>query len=276
MLYLSSEKWRINLIFLSVKTLVIMFLNVQNFKRCLFIDIETVSEYPDYLSMPEDKKRFWDIKAEQIKKYAPEEESKLSAEALYLNKAGIFAEFSKVVCISMGFLHFERDEPVRVRIKSLAGEDEKTILHDFSSLLTNHYNNPENSSICGHNIKEFDIPFLCRRMVIQGVPFPPILDISGKKPWQTNHLLDTLEMWRFGDYKNYTSLGLLSTTLGIPSPKDDIDGSMVGSVFWDDQDIDRIVTYCQKDVITTVNVIMKFAGKAIFDVDQVEIINTKV
>ncbi len=252
-----------------------MFLNVQLLRRCLFIDIETASEFPDYESMPDDKKSFWNLKSEQIKKYGREDEQDLTPVAHYTKKAGIFAEFARVVCISMGFLHFEDDEPVKMRIKSLAGEDEAEILNDFSRLLVNHYNDPENSSICGHNIKEFDIPFLCRRMVINGVKLPPVLDISGKKPWQTNHIMDTMDMWRFGDYKHYTSLGLLATTLGIPTPKDDIDGSMVGKVFWEDQDIDRIVTYCQKDVATTVNIVLKFSGKPVLEGDKVEIINVK-
>ena len=194
---------------------------------------------------------------------------------MYHNKAGIFAEFAKVVCISMGFLSFEDEIPVKIRLKSLAGNDEKLLLEDFSRLLVNHYNDPENSRICGHNIREFDIPFLCRRMVINQVKFPPLLDLSGKKPWQTSHIMDTLEMWRFGDFKNYTSLQLLAYTLGVPSPKDDIDGSMVSDVYWNDNDIERIVTYCQKDVQTVIQVMMRYAGLPLFDDKNVEIINQK-
>ena len=252
-----------------------MFLDTQILKRCLFIDIETVSEYPNYEALPEAKRLYWDIKSEQIKKYSPPEEQDLSPAEIYINKAGIFAEFAKVVCISMGFLNFEHEEPVTMRIKSLAGDDEQILLEDFARLLVNHYNNPEQNNICGHNIKEFDIPFLCRRMVINQVRFPPILDISGKKPWQTNHILDTMDMWRFGDYKNYTSLGLLATTLGIPSPKDDIDGKMVGHVYWVEENLERIVQYCQKDVITTINIVLKYAGISIMKDDQLEYINIK-
>ena len=175
----------------------------------------------------------------------------------------------------MGFLHFEDNTPSEVRVKSLAGEDEGRILEDFSRVLVNHYNDPENSRICGHNIKEFDIPFLCRRMVINQIRFPPVLDISGKKPWQTSHILDTMDMWRFGDYKNYTSLDLLAATLNIASPKDDIDGSMVGTIYWKDDDIDRIVNYCQKDVVSVIQVMMKFAGLPLFSEDSIEYINQK-
>jgi hypothetical protein len=250
-----------------------MFLDVQRLKRCLFIDIETAPEYPDYESMTDTKKQLWDLKCIQLRRIIPEAEQGLSSSELYSKKAGIFAEFAKVVCISMGFLHFDHDRPTKIRIKSLAGVEEAVILKDFTSLLINHYNDSENSSICGHNIKEFDVPFLCRRMVINQVQFPPILDLSGKKPWQTAHIMDTLDIWRFGDYKNYTSLNLLAATLGIESPKDDIDGSMVGYVFWVEKNIDRIVTYCQKDVVTTINIIMKFAGKPIFTSNDIEYIS---
>ncbi len=112
-------------------------------------------------------------------------------------------------------------------------------------------------------------------MVINQIPFPPLLDLSGKKPWQTAHILDTMDMWRFGDYKNYTSLNLLAGTLGVASPKDDIDGSMVGKIYWENEDVERIVTYCQKDVVTVIQVVMKFAGLPLFDDDKIEYINVK-
>jgi DNA polymerase elongation subunit (family B) len=250
-----------------------MFLEKHLLKRCLFVDIETVPEYPDFKSLPAIVKDLWSIKSVQIRKNLNAYESGFDDGELYEAKAGIFAEFSKIVCISMGFLHFDGDEPTKVRIKSLAGTDEHRILSDFFKVLTNHYNDPENSRICGHNIKEFDIPFICRRMVINQIKFPPILDLSGKKPWQTTHLLDTLDMWRFGDFKNYTSLQLLAGTLGVASPKDDIDGSMVGKVYWNDQDKDRIVNYCQKDVLTVIQIIMRFAGHPLFSDEDIEYIN---
>lgn len=249
-----------------------MFLDLQMLKRCLFIDIETVSEVPTYDDLSDVKKELWNTKALLISKFGQNNDEALDPAILFKEKAGIFAEFSKVVCISMGFLHYEGDNPQKIRLKSLAGDDEHKILSDFSRLLINHYNDPETSRICGHNVKEFDIPFLCRRMVIHQIKFPPLLDISGKKPWQTGHILDTMEMWRFGDYKNYTSLPLLAGSLGIDSPKDDIDGSMVGSVFWEDQDIDRIVEYCQKDVVTVMQVVMRFAGLPLFSNEDIELI----
>jgi uncharacterized protein YprB with RNaseH-like and TPR domain len=252
-----------------------MLINSILLKKCLFIDIETVPEMSDFSDLSEIKKKLWEIKAAQIRKYLKPEEENKSAEELYTDKAGIFAEFAKVVCISCGYLVYEGDVPVKVRIKSLAGNDEKKILQDFADLLVRHYADIETSKICGHNIKEFDIPFICRRWVIHQIPFPPVLDISGKKPWQTQHLLDTMDMWRFGDYKNFTSLNLLAGTLGIPTPKDDIDGSQVGTVYWQEQNLDRIVTYCQKDVLTVVQIVMRFACVSLFHDEQVEILPWK-
>ena len=211
-----------------------MFLDVHLLKRCLFIDIETVSEVPHYDELSEEKQKLWSLKALQLHRTLGLDADDIDVATLYEQKAGIFSEFAKVVCISMGFLSFEDETPTKIRIKSLAGDDEKRILEDFSLILINHYNDPENSKICGHNIREFDLPFLCRRMVIHQVKFPSLLDMSGKKPWQTAHIMDTLEMWRFGDYKNYTSLALLCAIFGIQTPKDDIDGSQVGRVFWEE------------------------------------------
>jgi 3'-5' exonuclease len=251
-----------------------MFLDTHFLKRCLFVDIETVSEVRRFEDLSDEKKELWRLKAQQINRQVSELTDQ-NIDDLYTQKAGIFSEFSKIVCISMGFLGFDGDDPIKIRIKSIAGDSEREILEDFVKLLTNHYNDPENSKICGHNIKEFDIPFICRRLVIHQIKFPHILDLSGKKPWQTAYILDTMDMWRFGDYKNYTSLRLLAGTLGIPSPKDDIDGSLVGKTYWIDEDIDAIVTYCQKDVITVIQVMMRYCGVDLFDDDNIEYINQK-
>jgi hypothetical protein len=248
-----------------------MLLDPVKFKRCLFLDIETVSGAPDFQSLPDNLQELWKVKSAQFNKTGDQ----LSPEESYTSKAGIFAEFAKVVCISIGFFHFEGQSPVKIRIKSIAGDNEYTVLQDLARLLINHYNDPETCMIGGHNIKEFDIPFLCRRMVINGVQIPAILEISGKKPWQIAHFLDTMDMWRFGDFKNYTSLSLLAACLGIPSPKDDIDGSMVGSVFWKEDDLERIVTYCQKDVKTVMQIALRFAGLPPLEDSHVEFINQK-
>ena len=236
-------------------------------KKMLFLDIETVSAYKDWELLPEEFKSLWALKAAMLQRNLQEPATESS---LYQQKAGIFAEFAKIVCISVGFLHWEGDEVVKCKIKSFSGHDEKLLLSQFADLLQTHYRDPEKDGICGHNIKEFDIPFLCRRMLINRLTLPNILDISGKKPWQTQHLYDTMDMWRFGDYKNYTSLNLLATALGIPTPKDDIDGSMVGQVYWEEQDLNRISTYCQKDVLTVVQIMLTFAGSQLLAPDYIE------
>lgn len=244
-----------------------MLLSSKVLKKMLFLDIETVSAYKEWASVPEHFQSLWALKSATLQK---NQQEPVSESDLYTQKAGIFAEFAKIVCISVGLLQYEGDDIVKCKIKSFAGHDESLILKDFCDLLNTHYKDPEKDSICGHNVKEFDIPFLCRRLMINRLPLPSILDISGKKPWQTQHLFDTMDMWRFGDYKNYTSLNLLAAALDIPTPKDDIDGSMVGKVYWEDQDTDRISTYCQKDVLTVVQVMLTFAGIKNLTPEQIE------
>ncbi len=215
----------------------------------LFLDIETVSTAKKFDDLSAEFQELWKRKS----RYWLKEEDDESAAEIYKDKAGIYAEFAKIVCISVGFITKEND----IRIKSFYDDDEKIVLSQFSELLSNHYNNPLKHQLCGHNIKEFDIPFICRRLIINNMPIPAILDVMGKKPWETKHLLDTLEMWKFGDYKNYTSLNLLANVLGIKSPKDDIDGSQVGNVYWEEGNLERIKVYCEKDVKTVAKVYLR-------------------
>ena len=175
----------------------------------------------------------------------------------------------------MCYLSIKKGEKTALRLKSFSGS-EKDILEQFINLLDKHYDKPDEHFLCGHNIKEFDIPFLCRRSVIHGLDLPRLISISGKKPWQVGHLLDTMEMWRFGDYKNYTSLALLAATLSIPSPKDDIDGSMVGIIYWKEDDIERIVSYCEKDVLTVVQIVMKFANMELILEENITVITEPI
>lgn len=239
----------------------------KNIKNTLFIDIETVSEYKNFSDLSEIFKKLWAKKAGSLDK-----STDLSIEEninlLYKAKAGIFSEFSKIVCISSGYI----SPNGKLRIKSFFDHDEKNLLLNFSQLLKTHYPDTNAYYLCGHNIKEFDIPFLCRRMVKHGIFMPNMLDIAGKKPWQTEHLIDTMDLWRFGDIKNYTSLELLAATLGIETPKDDIDGSMVGEVYWEENNLERITHYCQKDVVTVARIMMKFTGLPDFNPENVEIV----
>lgn len=233
-----------------------------NPENILFIDIETVPNHPDFNSVPEEWRALWSKKADTLRRNEDE-----TAESLY-GRAGIYAEFGKIICISVGFLSWTEGQQT-FRMKSFAGDDEKVLLTTFADLLRKHYSRPE-QRLCGHNIKEFDIPFIARRMVINGVKLPSILDIAGKKPWEIPHL-DTMELWKFGDYKSYTSLALLAAALGIPTPKDDIDGSQVAHVYYTEKNLPRIVTYCQKDVFTVAQVLRKFRGEALLNSDVVSV-----
>jgi uncharacterized protein YprB with RNaseH-like and TPR domain len=225
-------------------------ISFMNFNNILFLDIETVSQFETYNHLPEDWKELWGLKATIINRNKEEE----TTESSY-PRASIYAEFGKIVCISCGCLQGNGDGKKLV-IKSYSGHDEKKLLAEFSDMLQK-WSGDADKYLCAHNGKEFDYPYICRRMIINGLEIPEALKIAGRKPWEIRHL-DTMELWKFGDYKSFTSLKLLAKVLGIPSPKDDIDGSMVNAVYWVEKDLDRIVEYCQKDVVTLAQVLLRF------------------
>lgn len=234
----------------------------------LVLDIETVSGKKSYSELDETMQGLWDIKSEQLQKKLPEENRVSSAE--YYNNAGIYSEFGKIVCISVGA--FGRDAnngELFFRVKSYYNHNEKQLLMEFAALLDKHYNNPNKHFLCGHNIREFDIPYICRRMVINRMPFPALLDLAGKKPWESKWMLDTLELWRFGDIKSFTSLKVLCGIFGVPTPKDDIDGSEVGSTYWEQNDLERIQVYCRKDVVATAQVLLNFQQIPVLDNEHI-------
>jgi uncharacterized protein YprB with RNaseH-like and TPR domain len=214
----------------------------------LFLDIETVPAFPGFEKLPDGTKKLWEKKAELLMRNDPE----TTADKLYA-RAGIYAEFGKIVCISCGFVNGKE-----FRIKSFYGDDEHILLEEFAHMLNKHYDT-DRYLLCAHNGKEFDFPYIARRMLINSIKLPRILDSAGKKPWEVRHL-DTMELWKFGDYKHFTSLELLASVFNIPTPKDDIDGSMVGHVYWEEKDLERIVTYCQKDVITIAQLLRRYMG----------------
>lgn len=216
--------------------------------KILFLDIETVPASPTFEDMDERFRKLWEKKAEQLKRNKPD----ATADQLYTS-AGIYSEFGKIVCISCGFMNGRE-----FRLKSFYGDDEKVLLDEFAYTLTNHFSDGS-TLLCAHNGKEFDFPYIARRMLINGVKIPDILNLAGKKPWEVKHL-DTMELWKFGDYKHYTSLELLCAVFNIPTPKDDIDGSMVGHVYWVEKDLPRIAEYCQKDVVTIAQLFRKYLG----------------
>ncbi len=226
-----------------------------NFENILFLDIETVSEVENFNDLPVEKQELFAIKTEYQRK------DELSPEDFY-HRAGIWAEFGKIVCISVGFFINFNSTDRKYRITSFIG-DELKILEDFKSLLNNHFNKPQHL-LCGHNGKEFDFPYIARRMIINQISLPEKLNLFGKKPWEIAHL-DTMELWKFGDYKHFTSLKLLTSILGIPSPKDDIDGSQVGTVYYKEKDIKRIVTYCEKDTIAVAQLLLRFNNEPLIE-----------
>jgi uncharacterized protein YprB with RNaseH-like and TPR domain len=224
----------------------------------LFLDIETVPEQEQYDQLDPDMRQLWEQKTQYQRK------DDVSGEDFY-ERAGIWAEFGKIITISVGY--FVNKADIRnFRVTSFWG-DEKKILNDFSNLLNTHFNGAQHL-LCGHNAKEFDIPFIARRMIINGIALPNKLNLFGKKPWEVPHL-DTLELWKFGDFKHFTSLKLLTKVLGVPSPKDDIDGSEVARVFYEEKDIDRIITYCEKDVIAVAQIFLRFRREELLIEDEI-------
>jgi 3'-5' exonuclease len=233
-------------------------------ENLLFLDIETASQEQDYARLPERLQHLWERKSETLQRDA----EKRPADEMYKERAAIYAEFGKVVCVSCGYIRFEGEIP-RFRVKSFYGADEHDVLKRFGEMLVSYMKDPARV-LCAHNGKEFDFPYLSRRFIINGLRLPPPLDdLQGKKPWEVR-LEDTMQLWKFGDYKSYTSLDLLTAVLLIPTPKDDMDGSMVGKVFWEDKDYARIAHYCEKDVIATAQVMLRFGGFRLISTDDIE------
>lgn len=230
-----------------------------NIRRILFLDIESVVEVEHFLELSEDMRLLWQKKSRRhvdSENYPYFDEE---LEALYRDKAGIYAEFAKVICISVGYIQ-EQEEGPEMRIKSFGQSDEVELLRAFAHLLNEYYYDRHNQFLCGHNLKEFDVPFICRRMMIHQIPLPNLLDIAGFRPWQTHHLLDTMEMWKYGDYKHYTSLELLCAVLKVPTPKSSMSGKEVHGAYWEGR-LAEIIQYCEQDVIATARVYLRCIGQ---------------
>lgn len=219
----------------------------------LFLDIETVPAYPAFQEAPGQIQTLWEKKSMYLKR---EEET---PESLY-QRAGIYSEFGRIICISTGMIGVQDDRRI-FRIKSFYQQGEKELLESFAGVI-NRLSQKREIELCAHNGKEFDFPYIARRMVIHGIGLPDLFDIAGKKPWEVKHL-DTLDLWKFGDHKHYTSLNLLAAVFNLESPKSDLDGSQVAHVYWHEQDMARIVEYCRRDVITTAQIMLKFKGQEI-------------
>jgi len=227
----------------------------------LFLDIETVPEVETFSELSKEKQELYALKTQYQRK------EDISAEEFY-ERAGIWAEFGKIICISVGyFVNIDSDRSFRV--KSFSG-DEAQLLEAFKKLLENHFNKPGHV-LCAHNGKEFDFPYIARRMIIHNISLPEKLNLFGKKPWEVAHL-DTMDLWKFGDYKHYTSLKLLTNILGIPSPKQDIDGSQVAEVYFKEKDLNRIVEYCERDTIAVAQLLLRFNNLEILKDDEITMV----
>lgn len=231
----------------------------QDIQSYLFIDIETVSAVSAFEELPPRMQELWTKKSQVLQHNSADK----SASEMFTERAAIYAEFGRIICISCGFMTLQEGKPV-FRLKSFSGDSEPQVLREFAQMLQKS----AFKKLCAHNGKEFDFPYLCRRMLIQGIQIPDALNLQGKKPWETGHL-DTMELWKFGDFKAYTSLDLLSAVFNIPTPKDDISGADVGRVYWKENGLDRIRQYCEKDVLTTCQILLKMGNLPLLDEQQV-------
>ena len=226
--------------------------------KILFLDIETVPQFPNFSVLDDKTKQLYSQKTKFLQK-----DNTITPDELY-ERAGIYAEFGKIICISVGYIH-EGNLGEQIRLKSFSNEEEEILLKEFVKLLEE---NQQFSILCGHNAKEFDFPYICRRLLIHGITLPTVLDIAGKKPWEISHL-DTMELWKFGDYKAYTSLALLCHIFQIPTPKDDISGEDVARVYYEEKNLERIKIYCEKDVVALIQLLRKMMGKSLIKEDKI-------
>lgn len=239
-------------------------LNNLNVDDILFIDIETVPQQPDFNELDEEFQKLWDKKSAFFR---TEEQDPSEV----YERAGIYAEFGKIICISAGVVTQKQGERF-YRVKSFYDDNEKKLLSKFNDMLNKFMAHP-GKRLCAHNGQEFDYPYMARRTLINGLPLPKTLDIAGMKPWDLkDKLMDTLQLWKFGDYKSYTSLNLLCAVFNIPTPKDDIDGSQVAKVYYEDGDIDRIIRYCEKDTLAVANLLLRYKGENIIPMENMEVV----
>lgn len=237
----------------------------QQLENILFIDIETASVTEDFDGLPERMRELWEKRATLLNK---REDAEMAPDEWFTERAAVFAEFGRVVCISAGYIKYVGEKPT-FRVKSYFGEDERQLLLEFTQML-DRWMTPPTRQMCAHNGKEFDFPYLGRRYLIHGLPMPKALvEIQVRKPWE-QRVIDTMVLWKFGEYRNFTSLDLMTAVLDIPSPKDDIDGSKVGQVYWKEKDYQRIAVYCEKDVLATAQVLLRISREPLIRPEDVE------
>ncbi len=231
--------------------------NVKQLDQLLFVDIETVRCCRAFAELDQRDQELW--KKKHVQLFSGSDKKK---EESFIDRAGIYAEFGKIICITIGAIERRKNEMVRFKVKSFFGDDERKILKDFFEVINQYYGEPQKSKLCGHNIREFDFPYIARRAMIQGLVLPMMFKAMGQRAWQVPQLIDTMELWKFGDYKNYVSLDLLCSSLNIDSPKDGITGADVGRVYYEQNGLEQIVRYCERDVWAVTQVFLKFLKSA--------------
>ncbi len=235
-----------------------------NIEEVLFIDIETVPLAPEYAKLTEKWKELW---AHKMQYHIDNGEP---ADDLY-ERAGIYAEFGRIICISAGYVTQKQGE-LYFRVKSFYDDDEKVLISSFFNAWDKFLRTGKRK-LCAHNGQEFDFPYIARRALVNNLVLPHIFDIAGAKPWEVkDQLIDTLQLWKFGDYKHYTSLSLLCELFNIPSPKDDIDGSQVARIYWEENDLERIIKYCEKDTLAVANLLLKYKGDIIIPFENMVVV----
>ncbi|MFZ1678422.1 MAG: 3'-5' exonuclease [Saprospiraceae bacterium] len=242
-------------------------------QHILFLDVETVSQHREFIEMDDHGKHLWQQKIGYMARRDDHVWTDDEYAQSYKERAAIYAEFGKAIVISAGIITTSEDNNQSLRIKSFYGHNEAEVLEAFANILHKNFFDQNLHVLCGHNIREFDMPYLCRRMTVHGIELPSLLNISGKKPWEVKFVADTLELWKYGDHKNFTSLDLLAYSLGIPSPKDVMDGSMVGNAYWEENRLEEIKQYCEKDVVTVAQVWLRLNNFPVLTEGQIVITN---
>lgn len=234
---------------------------IAELRDILFLDIETVAAKESYQSLDERLKIQWARKAGFFK----QRQEEMTDEDLYYDRAGIYAEFGKIIVIGVGKFHENEDGGLMLKTKALFDHEEDKLLESFKVLVEKM---DAGTRFCAHNGKEFDFPYLSRRMLINGIPLPSQLNMAGKKSWDIPHL-DTLELWKFGDFKHYTSLDLLTAIFQIPTSKGLMDGSQVNAVYYKDKDLNKIAEYCVSDVVAVAQLYLRMKGMNLVPVQNI-------
>nr|WP_295929278.1 3'-5' exonuclease [uncultured Dyadobacter sp.] len=222
-------------------------------KNFLLLDIETVCAQKSYDLLPERMQKLWDKKALSLKKG---DDVTTNADYFY-DRGAIYAEFGKIICIAFGGYYWNEKDEIAFKVSSFSGNDEAQLLLQFKALIEKYP--AEQLVLCAHNGKEFDFPFVCRRMLIHRIEIPKALQITGKKPWELLHQ-DTMDLWKFGDYKSFTSLDLLAAVFDIPGSKNEMSGSEVTKVYYEENDLAKISRYCREDVVVLGQLYLRLNG----------------